>query len=100
MAEGILLVTEMGTFTPAVFTIENRITGVIKEFYLKELEMLAKGEMELSQEDKEIIVKGYLTDLWNEGMKWMQAYDEGIANETTKPFSKIILSREDITKGS
>jgi hypothetical protein len=100
MEERILLITEMGTFTPAVFTIENRITGVVKKFYLKELEMLAKGEMELSQEDKEIIVKGYLTDLWNEGEAWMQAYLKELDNGTTKLFSKIILSREDVTKGS
>ena len=100
MAEGIFFVTEMGTFTPAVFTIENRITGVVQKFYLKELEALAKGEMELSQEDKEIIVKGYLADLWNEGAKTLQEYYKGCADGAIKSFSKIILSREDMTKGS
>jgi hypothetical protein len=95
-SEGENLSTIMATYAPVVYTIDNRITGKVKKFYLNELEALVKGEMELLQEDKDILANSFLTDLLLEGVKNMQEYNKGLADGSVKPFSKVIICREDV----
>ena len=84
------------TYAPVTLNIENRVTGEIKTFYLREIEALEKGELELSPEDKVIIVNGFISDLRAGGIANLSEYEKGLADGNIKPYSKVILSRKDI----